>query len=521
MTAARRRVRSLSAVLPSTRRDSCPLFVLAWLMALLVSPGHFGSVDAERRFQVTRSLWTAEPEVRSDDADFGIVGTGGQRRAWYGVGQSLVLLPADVVVSTALSVTGVVDAWDDAQRRRVVGALVVLAAAPILAALVVFHAHRLLAALGLPRSAAAAGALSLLAATSFLHYAQLLQENVLALLLVLAALDRGLQWVRDANRLALAGAAACLGFLLLLRLTMLIDVIAVAGALAAFTWRWSDPAVRPRRLVVLALAIGAAVLAGLSIDRLYHFERFGAWTGTYIGLFGDAARAADSDLPATFPFNVPFATGFAGAFLSPRKSVFLFDPLLAVALVLLPITRRTAPPDVRTFAMAAACVLVGHAAFHARYFAWGGDAAWGDRFVVSAAQLLAMLAVPLVLSRRWPRPFAIGLWCVVGVGVMVQLASVVFTFNLEIAQIQQGTGSTFIVGQRFVNLWTSLTGEPVEPALAPMFRPALWPATFAAVIGPAGSRVAWTIWASLLVAAGVVALRLGRTVRRGADARCD
>src|ERR1700745_3660827 len=82
-----------------------PLFLLglaAGLSAFVGQSGYVDSADTARRLQTTHSFWTSAPPVLPGDyPDFGLRGRGGRIYAWYGIGQSLLMLPADVV-GTAL-----------------------------------------------------------------------------------------------------------------------------------------------------------------------------------------------------------------------------------------------------------------------------------------------------------------------------------------------------------------------------------------------------------------------------------
>src|SRR6201984_3869775 len=80
-------------------RDPVFLLVLASaLLACVVQSGDLDSVDTLRRLQTTHSFWTSAPAVLPGDyPDFGLVGRGGKIYAWYGIGQSLLMLPTDVV----------------------------------------------------------------------------------------------------------------------------------------------------------------------------------------------------------------------------------------------------------------------------------------------------------------------------------------------------------------------------------------------------------------------------------------
>src|ERR1700726_3733425 len=88
-------------VLNLRRRFRDPLFLLALaagLIAFVVQSGELGSADTTHRLQTAHALWTSEPEVfPSEFPEFGVHGRGGKLQSWYSIGQSLLLLPADIV----------------------------------------------------------------------------------------------------------------------------------------------------------------------------------------------------------------------------------------------------------------------------------------------------------------------------------------------------------------------------------------------------------------------------------------
>jgi hypothetical protein len=80
---------------------SDPLFLLALaagLIAFVVQSGELGTADTQHRAQSAHAFWTAEPPVFPQEyPEFGVHGRGGKLQSWYGIGQSLILLPADIV----------------------------------------------------------------------------------------------------------------------------------------------------------------------------------------------------------------------------------------------------------------------------------------------------------------------------------------------------------------------------------------------------------------------------------------
>src|SRR5580698_9754788 len=78
------------------------LLLVTALFTFLIQSGELGTSDTTHRLQVAHSLWTGEPQVFPNEyPEFGLHGRGGRLNAWYGIGQSLLMLPADVVGSAA------------------------------------------------------------------------------------------------------------------------------------------------------------------------------------------------------------------------------------------------------------------------------------------------------------------------------------------------------------------------------------------------------------------------------------
>src|ERR1035438_3491239 len=74
------------------------LIVIAALSAFVIQSGELGTSDTSHRLQTTHSWWTSEPPVfPAEYPEFGIHGCGGKLYSWYGMGQSLLMFPADVV----------------------------------------------------------------------------------------------------------------------------------------------------------------------------------------------------------------------------------------------------------------------------------------------------------------------------------------------------------------------------------------------------------------------------------------
>jgi hypothetical protein len=91
-------------------------------------------------------------------------------------------------------------------------------------------------------------------------------------------------------------------------------------------------------------------------------------------------------------------------------------------------------------------LLVAYAAGYARYYDFGGDVAWGHRFVLLPVQLLCLFAAPLLLQHRWP-----ALWALVFASVILQAASTVISPNVEVIQRDRGSRQG-VLWNRAVNI---------------------------------------------------------------------
>jgi hypothetical protein len=118
-------------------------------------------------------------------------------------------------------------------------------------------------------------------------------------------------------------------------------------------------------------------------------------------------------------------------------------------------------PEVCSCGLALIVLLLGYICFYARYYDWSGDHAWGDRYVSTAVELVALLAVPILLRHRAD----VGAWVwrlgivFVGVSLVIQLASLAFWMSLEIYQMETLGHPTFVIALRFRNIMAFAMGK--------------------------------------------------------------
>jgi hypothetical protein len=446
------------------RRMRNPVFLLAvaaGLIAFAVQSGDVDSADTARRLQTTHSLWTSAPPVLPGDyPEFGLRGREGRIYAWYGIGQSLLMLPADVV-GTALEKLPVFANYNgnDPSVRNIVVSYSTNILVNVLTALVCF---RFLTLLKFTMQQAVAGVLALLLCTTHLHYTQNMMENNYILFLTLAGFTYQYEWLLTGSRRALVIGSAAFGLNLLTRLTVAMDVFAGGMFLLlvlAFRGEGGKAVwTRLRTYVEVALPIYAGFLL---IDRMYQYYRFGSFLNTYVTIFAQQQRMLNPSLPPNYPFETPFRVGFLGALFAPEKSIFLFDPLLILTILIVVVGGKRFSPEIKAFLVSSFFLLLMYVSFYGRYTVWSGDSAWGDRYVASAAQLVAFISVPLLL--RYREQLGRMIWrlgmALVAVSAAVQVASVAFWLSLELYQMTTLGHPTFVVWLRFKNIVAFALGK--------------------------------------------------------------
>jgi hypothetical protein len=440
-----------------------PLFLLAIsaaLIAFVVQSGEVGSADTMHRLQSTHAFWTSEPPVFSNEyPEFGVHGRGGTLQSWYGIGQSLLMLPQDIL-GTWIADRSLFNHYGDTDPtvRDIVVTYLTNILINVFTALVCF---RLLRQFSFSVNHSIAGVLALFLATTHLHYTQNMMENNYIFLLTLTGFSFQYEWLRTGSRRALFYGSAAFGLNLLTRLTTGLDLL--AGMLFLLLIFWFEGlhgrALWDRCRTFAFIAFPVFCFFGL-LDRLYQFYRFGSFTNTYVSVVARETLQRHPDWPHTYPWETPFHTGFFGALFAPEKSIFLFDPLLILAIALL-INWKRLSSTVRAYGIATCLMLLAYICFYARYTVWSGDFAWGDRYVSSAVEFVALLAIPLLLRYRreegklvWT--LGIALLCV---STVIQLASLAFWLPLEIYQMETFGHPTFVIALRIKNIVAFASGN--------------------------------------------------------------
>jgi len=370
-----------------------------------------------------------------------------------------------------------------------------------------------------------AGVLGLLCATTHLHYAQNMTENNYILLLTITGFALQYRWLTTGNRRLLFWGSIALGLNLLTRITTTLDILGaacfllLASLFARYQGHFGEalqlqsegtvrveeaPSIFSAARIYLRIAFPIYAIFFL-LDRAYQYLRFGSWTNTYVSILAHEQRRMNPALPVNFPFEGHwFAggvhSGMLGPFFAPEKTIFLFDPMLPLALLLTVLLWNQLAPGIRAFLVASFALLGSYIVFYAKYDSWGGDFAWGDRYVSSAVQLTTLLVFPLLLRyrtclRRSIYYSALGL---IGISLLVQCASLAFWLPLEIYQMQTFGHHSWVVFLRFKNIAAFMLG-----------RQAAWGLNAAAIYQDpwdAAHLTTWNFLPSLLHHVGVAPL---------------
>ena len=440
-----------------------PLFLLcltAGLLAFVVQSGELGTADTMHRLQTTHWLWTSQPQVFPNEyPEFGLHGRGGRIFSWYGIGQSLLMLPADLVGTWIAHWQIFSEYEDDPAVRSIVVSYGTSILVNVLTAMIAF---RLLRQLRFSVHEAVAGVLTLMFCTTHLHYTQNMQENNYIMLLTLTGFSFQYEWLRSGSLRALFYGSAALGLNLLTRVTTGLDL--VAGGIFLLTILWIEHvrghALWPRLATYCKVAVPVYAFFAI-VERLYSFYRFGSLIQTYIPIFARESRLQDPTLPANFPWSTPWHEGVLGALFKPEKSIFLFDPLLVLALLLVALLWKRLTVEVRAYAVASLPLLVAYISFYARYTYWAGDFSWGDRYVSTAVEMVALLAVPILF--RYRATLSPWMWrggiVLIAISLIIQIASLAFWLPLEIYQMESFGHPTFVIALRVKNIVAFALGK--------------------------------------------------------------
>lgn len=363
----------------SLRRVALPL--LAFLIGVLAifSSGHTYSSDDETVLEATQSLLQGDGSLHVTPSNIGSLSLreldDGSFVGVPGLGQSIIATPL-----TALGqiVASVAPTNESDQVARVV-ALLTNAVVLALAGLLVVR-------LSMQMGASLRGGLLLcfiyvFATMAWAHSKTLFTELSTALLLALAvsvSIDAtSTTTSRQRARLTLAAGMA-IGFAMHVRPSAGLFIPWIGIYLLVSTlrrWGW-----RPAALTGVVFGVGVSLMVSLLLITNY-------WR------FGSATDLGYENVPYTYPV----LRGFVNHFFSSGKSIFLYAPIVAVALAGSWRSARTKPGETGLIL----AIVVTNTLFYSQVPYWAGDSAWGPRYVQIVLPLLVVLAAPVVDMPGW------------------------------------------------------------------------------------------------------------------------
>lgn len=401
------------------------LFLGVSLLFVALARGMFLYGDDVLMFQVTESIVERGTVAVSSPSDTGDVaasrqGRDGRRYAKYGIGLSLVALPAyvvsDVVLEPVLSLREIRDPWGNQRFGTVIYGTSLTNA--VVGGAVVALMFLLALACGYRQRTALALALLLAFATLLAHYAAgFLSEPLSALCLttvVYGLVRAGSDPLSRRRWLLLSGFAA--GLALATKVATGVALLAPGLWLLWLVWHWWRA--ERWRVVRALLAWGLPVAAWLAGVGWYNWTRFGSVTETG---YGDEVRE----------FTTPLYEGLAGLLLSPGRGLFWYNPPLLLALAgSLWFARRRPALALTLLGMLVALLLL-----YGRYYIWWGGGAWGTRFLVPLLPLL-LLPAGEVVERAWDgdRRARIAVLGVAEAGVVVTLLALLVPFDRYVTE---------------------------------------------------------------------------------------
>jgi hypothetical protein len=424
------------------RRPDITLFLLGFLWTVLVMPAdpHKMVSDTHRRFKSATWIWSGtDPGGR-------LPGVGGVGHYWDGVGQSLVFVPIDIVLSTF----GIAEF----ETRYSITARFLF---PIINGLVLLLSWHALRQLGFKTRSCSLGTLVTLCCTTLTFHFQNNQENPLMLAYALVAIIGILKWNDSGSILWLNIACIAQAASVTIRVTNLAYVLPLFGlpllSRAFDGFRAWDLRYEIRQMSKMATVAVPWLLLAFAIDRWWQWVRFGTVYGTYYSVFQKWAEDNFDNLPAGYPFTVPFLEGFAGQLISPAKGVLFYEPLVGAALLVWLSKKAEFSPRTKALTLIGCVAIVGTAIGLARLISWDSDPNWGPRYLATPAHLMELAIAGWIVSNLEPQTWIKRLLVLGGICLMaLQISGIWWPAYHEVIVANAKRGPEYV--KTTSELWT-------------------------------------------------------------------
>lgn len=395
------------------------LFGASFFLYILASPGNLPG-DTEVRWSVARQIVRGSGVFLEEDLQTNnyVRGAGGKRYSFYGLGQSICLLPF-AAIGLAIEKLGGINVKVADLTGQFLASVILF---PAIGASLVWLFYRLVLLLNYDQKTAILSSAVFAFATMLFHYSVNTQEQTqVALLLVLATLLM-VKYCRQRRFVYAWFFCVALGACLLFRIASAVEVLPlyfVAVMSDIWSGRRDILKITARWFLAGALGTGGFII----ICGWYNYIRFGSIFESGYGLLTAAALGGHKLFESS-----PLPT-LAAMLFSPGKSIFLYNPVL----LLLPLCVYGFYHRHKIVAMAMLSAVLSSFVFHSFYTTWAGDYAWSIRYQVP---VLPFLVLPLVVLFGRPLKTAVKILVIslILISCTIQAASVVYNFNLEFVQ---------------------------------------------------------------------------------------
>jgi hypothetical protein len=391
----------------TSRKLGVNLFLVLFSIYALTSSGNTTDVtdDGMLRYAVTESLVRQSSFALPDEMGrhWGVRGLDGGFYTHHGVGQSLVAIPFYCVGS-----------WAGNPK------FVISLMGPMLCASVCVVLFALLLRLGYSNTIASALGLLTGLCTQVWPESKSPFDHHLEALGVLICVYQMVSFLEDRRRRRLWLAGVAMGFAAVTRVTTvlwLLPLILFFVAASGHQRRWRE---RGQEVIGNACWFGFGFLPFVAGLFWYNAFRFGS-----IFEAGYTLWAADRHF---VNFSNPVWIGLAGELLSPGKGLFVYCPILILAVLGL----RQFWASHRVLASACVVASIIYLLFFAKYKAWHGDNAWGPRYFTFLIPFWMLWVAEFLRGfRDWTRVRQIAVCGIIATSFLFQLAAVMVDMNLH------------------------------------------------------------------------------------------
>lgn len=429
------------------------IFLSSFFLYSASSPGNIPG-DSELRWSVARQIvrqgsFCLEQGVGKR---LSFENDEGKRYPFYGLGQSLLMLPI-AFLSILIERFGITP-----ETANLCGQfLVSLVLFPAIGAAAVLVFYRLVMLLGYSKRCAILSSVIFGFCTMHFHYSENTHEATQLELLLILAIYFMVKYYQQKRFVYMWCFCTALGGCLIFRLPSVVIVLplyVVAAGAEIFSGK-RDEFFKTTFRWILAGISGTGIF--LIICGWHNYIRFGSVFESGYSLARETLLCGHRMFESS-----PLPTLGAMLF-SPGKSIFLYNPVL----LFLPFCFYSFWKKHKMVTLAISCAVIGNLAFYSFFTMWAGDYTWSIRYQVP---ILGFLVLPLAVlfEKKLKGLVKTVVISVIGVSIIIQMASVVYNFNLEYVQnpnhclIPDGyvwRWSESHLQMRFKNIFEHLNGE--------------------------------------------------------------